>query len=263
MLDIHATPPARADEVWCVFDGPRLLLQAGALPHAEARRWTLTGQHYLGSTDHANVWMAELVGPTPPNTEPLPLRAALMTLGAAWVGPVARAAQLRRFRQSHRYCGACAAPLQAHAHDQGMGCPACGEVYYPRLSPAMMVAVTRGRDILLARAPHFAPSVYSALAGFVEPGETLEHCVHRETREEVGLDIHRLRYVGSQSWPFPHSLMLAFRAEYLDGDIVPQPGEIEHAAWFDVDALPLIPQSLSIARWLIELTVEEIRRERG
>ena len=119
----------------------------------------------------------------------------------------------------------------------------------------MMALVVRGRQLLLARSPHFPPGVYSALAGFVEPGETLEACVHREVQEEVGVRIDNLRYVGSQGWPFPHSLMLGFHAEYAGGDIVMQEDEIEDARWFRVDDLPPLPASRSIARHLIDLYV--------
>ncbi|XLM19642.1 NAD(+) diphosphatase, partial [Chromobacterium piscinae] len=154
------------------------------------------------------------------------------------VQAAARAAQLRQFLRNHRFCGHCATPLAVSADQLGRHCPSCGQVYYPRISPAMMVLVHRGRELLLARSPHFTPGVYSALAGFVEPGETLEECVHRETWEEVGIKVKNLRYAFSQSWPFPHSLMLAFTAEYDSGDIRPQEGEIEDAGWFDIDALP-------------------------
>ena len=119
----------------------------------------------------------------------------------------------------------------------------------------MMVLVWRPGDVLLARAPHFTPGMYSALAGFVEAGETLEQCVERETAEEVNVRITDLRYQGSQSWPFPHSLMLAFTARWTGGEIVSQAGEIEDAQWFPIDALPMIPPRFSISGHLIRDTV--------
>jgi NAD+ diphosphatase len=130
---------------------------------------------------------------------------------------------------------------------------------YPRLAPAVMMLVRRGRELLLGRSPHFQPGVYSALAGFVDPGETLEDCVAREVMEEVGVTVGKLRYFGSQSWPFPHSLMIAFFADYAGGDIVPQSEEIEDAQWFNVDALPELPMAISISRRLIDAAVGEIR----
>ena len=108
----------------------------------------------------------------------------------------------------------------------------------------MMALIWRGRELLLARSPHYAPGMFSALAGFVEPGESLEDCVHREVAEEVGVTVRNLRYYGSQSWPFPHSLMVAYTAEWMAGEIVPQEDEIEAAGWFGIDALPEHPAAL-------------------
>ena len=136
-----------------------------------------------------------------------------------------------------------------------MRCDACESQHYPRLSPSMIVLVTRGDEILLARSPRFVAGVYSTLAGFVEPGESVEHCVAREVREEVGLEVRNLQYLGSQGWPFPHSLMLGFHAEYAGGEIVMQADEIEDARWFRVDDLPPLPAPRSIARYLIDLYV--------
>lgn len=133
-----------------------------------------------------------------------------------------------------------------------MECPACGLLAYPRLAPAVMVLIRRGDELLLARGPHFSPGVFSALAGFVEPGETLEQCAVREVREEVGIEIANLRYFDSQPWPFPHSLMVAFFADYAGGTLDPDPAEIEAAAWFSRAALPLLPDPISIARQLID-----------
>ena len=133
-----------------------------------------------------------------------------------------------------------------------MECPSCGLLAYPRISPAVMVLVRRGNELLLARSPHFRPGVFSALAGFVEAGETLEQCAVREVREEVGVEITNLRYFQSQPWPFPDSLMLAFFADYAGGEIVPDPSEIEAAGWFSIDALPVLPDPVSIARRLID-----------
>ena len=122
----------------------------------------------------------------------------------------------------------------------------------------MMALVWRPGELLLARSPHYAKGMYSALAGFVEAGESLEDCVHREVAEEVGLQVDGLRYYGSQSWPFPHSLMVAYTAQYAAGDIEPQPGEIEDAQWFAIDALPGIPPRFSIAGHLIRDSVDKM-----
>jgi NAD+ diphosphatase len=170
-----------------------------------------------------------------------------------------RAIQIMEWDRTHQFCGVCATPTVARSTERVRACPSCGQLVYPRLAPAVMMLVRRGRELLLGRSPHFQPGVYSALAGFVDPGETLEDCVAREVMEEVGVTVDKLRYFGSQSWPFPHSLMIAFFADYAGGDIVPQPEEIEDAQWFNVDALPELPMAISISRRLIDAAVGEIR----
>jgi NAD+ diphosphatase len=173
-----------------------------------------------------------------------------------------RAAQLIEWDRSHRHCGVCGTPTTLQPGERARICPACQHASYPRLSPAMMALVWRPGELLLARSPHYAPGMYSALAGFVEAGESLEACIHREVAEEVAVQVDSLRYHGSQSWPFPHSLMVAFTARWTGGTIVPQPGEIEHAAWFPLDALPAIPPRFSIAGHLIRDTVADMQAGR-
>jgi NAD+ diphosphatase len=127
----------------------------------------------------------------------------------------------------------------------------------------MMALVTRGDELLLARGVNFPPGRYSALAGFVEAGETLEECIAREVHEETGVRVREPRYFASQSWPFPHSLMIAFTAEYDGGDLRPDPAELADADWFALDALPQLPPRISIARALIDATVRRLREGRG
>ena len=163
------------------------------------------------------------------------------------------ASQIGTWARQHRFCGSCAGPMQPVDGERAMHCPVCAIQHYPRLSPSMIVLVTRGDEILLARSPRFNQGVYSTLAGFVEAGESVEDCVAREVFEEVGLQVHNLQYVASQGWPFPHSLMLGFHAEYAAGEIVMQAEEIEDARWFALDDLPLLPPPNSISRYLIDL----------
>ena len=133
-----------------------------------------------------------------------------------------------------------------------MHCDSCGHINYPRLSPSIIVLVTKGEEMLLARNANWPAKMYSTLAGFVEPGESIEQTVHREVFEEVGLKVQNLKYFGSQSWPFPNSLMLGFHAEYAGGDIVCQPEEIADAQWYTKDSMPQTPPKTAISGWLIE-----------
>jgi NAD+ diphosphatase len=185
-----------------------------------------------------------------------PLRGLFNRLPDEVLAIAGRAIQILEFDRSHRFCGACANPTLLHEGGRSRRCPACGETSYPRVAPAMMVLIKRdamfGRQLLLARSPRFPAGMYSALAGFVEPSESIESCIHREAFEEVGLRVRNIQYFGSQSWPFPHSLMIAYVADYDGGEIQCQEGEIEDARWFTLDALPQLPHRLSIARRLID-----------
>jgi NAD+ diphosphatase len=165
------------------------------------------------------------------------------------------AAQIATWAREHRFCGSCGRPTVQVPRERAMQCAACDVRAYPRISPSMIVLLTRGDEILLARSPRFVSGVYSTLAGFAEPGESAEQCLVREVREEVALEVRNIQYMGSQCWPFPHSMMLGFHAEYAGGEIVPQADEIEDAQWFRVDDLPPLPAGRSIARYLIDLYV--------
>ena len=167
-----------------------------------------------------------------------------------------RARQLLQWSRNHRFCGRCGGRTRAKTDERARFCPDCEQTWYPRVSPAVIVAVVRSGRILLARSARRPTGFYSVLAGFVEPGETLEEAVRREVHEEVGLGIKNLNYFGSQPWPFPDSLMVAFTAEYDCGEITVQPSEIQHAGWFLPDALPAGPGPYSIARRLIDWFVQ-------
>ena len=170
-----------------------------------------------------------------------------------------RAGQLLEWDRSHKYCGACATPTKRDANERARRCPACNLAAYPRISPAMMCVVTRGSQILLARNVNFPPGRFSALAGFLEAGESIEDAVHREVREEVGVEVDKPKYFASQSWPFPNSLMIAFAAEYVSGELKPDGHEIVEADWFDASNLPQLPPRISIARALIDNALFGVR----
>jgi NAD+ diphosphatase len=196
--------------------------------------------------------------PAPEGTRWTGLRSLFGLMPDESVALAGRAAQLVEWDRSHRYCGVCAAATVRQAHERARRCAACGLSAYPRISPAMMCLVTRGREILLARNVNFPPGRYSALAGFVEAGESIEETIAREVREEVAIDVANPTYFASQSWPFPHSLMIAFTAEYAGGELTPNGHEIAEAGWFSVDNLPQLPPKVSIARALIEDTLKRL-----
>lgn len=167
-----------------------------------------------------------------------------------WVA--GRALQIVEWDTTHRFCGRCGTPTEPVPGERAKRCPACRLLAYPRISPAVIVRVTRGEEILLARGRRFAEPIYSVLAGFVEPGESLEQTVVREIREEAGIEVADVRYWGSQSWPFPHSLMVGFTAAWAGGELAVDDEELVDAGWFTHDALPQLPMTFSIARSLIE-----------
>ena len=210
----------------------------------------------LGQFDGQPVWLLSLDQPVmPEGCFWQSLRQFMLQADFPTFRMLAFADQVGTWRSNHRFCGRCGTPTQQVSGERCMRCPECGLDSYARISPSMIVLVTRGDEVLLARSPRFVTGVYSTLAGFVEPGESAEECVAREVREEVGIEVHNLHYLGSQGWPFPHSLMLGFHAEYAGGEIVPQADEIEDAAWFPIDNLPPLPMQRSIARYLIDLYV--------
>lgn len=158
--------------------------------------------------------------------------------------------------ENTRYCGVCGAPMELHT-EISKRCTHCGKEVWPQLATAVIVFIHRGDEALLVRGRNFAGDFYGLVAGFVETGETLEEAVAREVKEETGLDIARIRYFGSQPWPYPCGLMVGFEADYAGGEIRVQRSELRKAAWFRRDHLPRIPEKLSIARQLIDHWLDE------
>jgi NAD+ diphosphatase len=216
-------------------------------------------RHYLGTLDGVACFAADI----PEAGEPA-AGAAFHGLRPLWslvdeelFALAGRAVQIVEWDRTHRFCGRCGTATVGAEGERAKRCPACGQLAFPRVSPAIIVRITRGDEILLARGRRWATEVmYSVLAGFVDPGESLEECVAREVGEEVGIEVEHIRYFGSQPWPFPHSLMVGFTAEYAGGEITIEDEELIDAQWFRADALPPIPPKLSIARRLIDDYVE-------
>jgi NAD+ diphosphatase len=215
-----------------------------------------TGAMFIGTLEGRHCWAVDVDGRV---TEPATGGAFvdLMRLFGdvdepTWIA-AGRAVQLVEWARSHRYCGRCGTATVSSPDERSQRCPQCGLLAFPRLAPAVITLVERddGRA-LLARNARWPTAMYSCLAGFVEPGETIEAAVQREVGEEVGVEVDGLRYHGSQPWPFPHSLMLGFHARYASGEITCDQREIADAQWFSPDDLPNLPGRISIARQLID-----------
>ena len=259
-------PPEQA--LWLVFrrtdilvpvePEPPLLPRA---PHPAALGLEVTQTQYLGllAGEHCYAVEVHAEAIAPDGWVFQGLRSLYGQLDDTTLALAGRALQIVDWDRSHRFCGACATPTVVKTTERSRECPACGITYYPRIAPVVMCLVRRERSILLARSPRFAQSTFSALAGFVEAGETLEQCVAREVMEEVSIRVKNLRYFASQPWPFPHSMMIAFHADYAGGDIQVDGVEIAEAQWFSVDSLPNLPGNISISRRLIEDAIAELR----
>ncbi|MBX9599215.1 MAG: NAD(+) diphosphatase [Burkholderiales bacterium] len=181
------------------------------------------------------------------------LRQALNFFGMEMIEKIIHAEQMLFYQSTHRYCGSCGQATSLSTAGKWLHCSSCEHEIYPRISPAMIVAITRGNQLLMAQANNFAPEVWSVLAGFCEVGESLEQTVHREVFEEVGIKIKNVQYWGSQYWPFPNSLMVGFTAEYESGEIVLDTNEMRTAGFFTKDEIPGRPSThLSIASRLID-----------
>lgn len=155
--------------------------------------------------------------------------------------------------KNNQFCGRCAIPtIHQKPHFQRL-CPGCQLSFFPRISPSVIVLIHHGNEVVMARSPHYALGIYGLIAGFVETGESIEETIHREIKEEIGLTVKNITYFGSQPWPFPDTLMLAFIAEYDSGQLIIDHDEIEEAGWYRYDNLPGRPSSsFSIASRLLD-----------
>ena len=262
-------------EIHFIFRGNSLILQGDSLPDEKIVRKCL-------EMNVAEDWFAELEfgysallleedTPNPAGCHDIPLREffhkmeSIPTIpeypsvnrddeaisGSELAGLAARARGLLNFKRDKRFCSKCGGVLQDDPQFTARRCIHCGKQYFPQLEPAIIVLVNKGQEILLARHKNRNDGMYSCLAGFVEMGESIEHCVFREVKEETGINVKNIRYVGSQAWPFPDQLMLAFKADYDSGEIKIQEDELLDAGWFTRDKLPKVPGPGSVAYNLI------------
>lgn len=216
-------------------------------------------QHYLGRLGGRHCFTVEVPkGVSPPTGMRFEgLRQIYGQMNETLFSVAGRALQIVDWDRTHQFCGRCGSKTRTHVTERAKECPQCGLLHFPRLAPAIIVLIQRGREVLLARARRFETPMYSTLAGFVEPGETLEEAVIREVKEESGITVKEIRYFGSQPWPFPHSLMVGFTANYASGVINVSDGENVDVRWFTADSLPELPGKLSIARKLIDWFIEK------
>jgi len=261
---ITPAKPEQAPAYWFAFTGQKLLLGQNAERPFVPLIISLSElgldpvrRQYLGTLNGKPCYSAELqpAAPVPDGMNFIELN-RLFSLDEQLFRLAGHAIQIVNWDRTQQYCGRCGTPTHTKVDERAKLCPNCGLISFPRLSPAVIVAVVRDNQLLLARGARFSHLMYSVLAGFVEPGETLEECVQREIREEVGIEVKNIKYFGSQSWPFPDSLMIGFTAEYSSGELRIDEHEIKDAGWFSPPDFPPIPDKISISRRLIDWFVE-------
>ncbi len=252
-----------AESYWFIFDENKVLVhisenQVLAFPlqtDLQKFDYQIVNPLYLGKVAEFEAYGAEIKKedlPIPENWEWRDLRSLMPMIESDWFWIAGKAFQFVNWFKTHQYCGQCGSPTMLKKEEKATYCQKCNLSFYPRVSPAVIVAIRKNDQILLAHALRFPQKFYSTLAGFVEAGESLEECLRREVREEVGIEIKNIQYFGSQPWAFPHSLMIGFKAEYESGEIKVDQTEIDHADWFKADNLPVRPNRFSIASQLID-----------
>ncbi|WP_406661436.1 NAD(+) diphosphatase [Methanolobus sp. ZRKC3] len=174
----------------------------------------------------------------------------------------ARAVHVMEWDRKTRFCGFCGSKTEQRANERAKECPECGLLFFPKISPAIIVMIEKEDKLLMARSPYFPEGIYGLIAGFVEPGESIEEAVVREVYEEVGISIKDIEYFGSQPWPYPDSLMIRFTAKYSGGEICIDNVEIEDAGWFTMDEMPSVPGTSSISGQLVEYFLQKHRLDK-
>lgn len=267
------TTPAtkKQDSLWFIFNGNKLLVKTAtdkvALPvwrEMEALAGNLASPLYLGELEGCQCFCCEYSEGLhiPEGFEFRDLRPLFGAMEDDLFLLAGKAFQVMNWNRNTQYCGKCGTPTEHRSQERAKICPKCGLLSYPNVVPAIIVAVRKENSLLLAHAKHFTSNMYSVIAGFVEAGETFEECVKREVMEEVGIRVKNIRYFGSQPWPFPNSIMVAFTADYESGEIQVDGVEIGDAGWYTVDNLPMLPMGYSIAKALIDWFIDSTRKQR-
>ena len=244
---------------WVLLRGSELLVAAGSepvLPHGELP--------VPGAAGHTPVYLGRYRGlpcralaiardtELPAGLTAESLLAAEPALSVALLSLGGVAGQILHWQQGSRFCARCGATTIAMSSEWGRQCSACNYSHYPHIHPCVIVLIRRGRELLLTRKTEWPAGRYSLVAGFLDFGECLEEAVHREVLEETGVRVNNVRYIGSQSWPFPSQLMAGFVADYAGGELQVDHSELEDARWFSLDALPALPPRRSIARYILD-----------
>ncbi|TDT61317.1 NAD(+) diphosphatase [Fonticella tunisiensis] len=254
-----------SEDMWFILNGDKILVKIidskVVFPNYEdvcKLNIEYTESEYIGTFDSIKCFAADASGGNAEYgkfvfKEP---RFLLSILDQQTFSVCSRAMQIINWDRTHKYCGRCGSLNERKSDERAKICPNCGFTTYPSISPAIIVAIVKDDQILLAHNRNFSSNMYSVIAGFLEYGEVFEDCVRREVAEEVGIRVKNIKYFGSQPWPFPNSFMVAFTAEYDGGEIEVDGVEISDAGWYRADELPCIPAKGSAARKLIDWFVE-------
>ncbi len=261
LIELPGKAPQRSDtDRLLLWQGGDLVLAGDSAIHKRSELGlTFDGEEFVGLLD-GHAYFTARVGET--SEQPTVSLRELGLQSETAFTLAARAKGLLDWRRQHRFCGQCGRPTEAIPGEPAMSCEPCRLRFYPRVSPCVIVLITRGPEVLLAQGVrHKSNGWYSTLAGFIETGESAEQAVHREIREEVGVEVTNLRYQGSQTWPFPHQLMLGYWVDYSGGEIRMAEDEIHDAQWFHIDRLPKVSPGFSIAGWMIQRYCEHWRNQ--
>ena len=273
-LNTLTSPPSVKTDPpwWFIFAGHRMMvfeegteMSVPLIVEPSSLEISALSERYMGTLAGRPCYCAVIAEDhtPPPKTAFYGLRYLYGRLEEPFYAVAMKAVHLVLWESTARYCGRCGKEMAVGEEMNARQCTGCGMLVFPRLSPAVIVLVEKDGQLLLARSKRFTANFFSVLAGFVEPGETLEDTVHREIEEEVGIKIRNVRYFGSQPWPFPDSLMIGFTAEYAGGEIRIDESELAEAGWFSPDNLPTIPGKISIARQLIDWFLDNRRPQEG
>ena len=267
ILKVHPPVDQNVPAYWFVYSGKNLLVRPNGgnvdIPryrNISELRVTPIRQLYLGTLDGTHCYALEVdenFENTLPDSAFRDLRELWELLDAELLELCGLAYQLLYWDKTTQFCGQCGAPLTFLDQLRAKECTECKLIVFPSIAPAIIVAVVKDNKLLLAHNRGHSGKMYSVVAGFLEPGETLEDCVRREVEEETGITVKNIRYFSSQPWPYPNSFMVGFTAEYAGGHIIPENDEIDDAGWYTADRLPRIPPKFTIARKLIDWFVEK------